>query len=127
MTRRTTGVWVTIAVLAAMLGVLTPASAAAVKAKETGVRYTAKTVKVPRAIVRRNLIGISADGIFKFKRAAGPLARLKVDSVMLLEGSAAGTVTALITEHGQLIVVTRDAPLAAIVSSGSISFSGVPE
>ena len=93
----------------------------------SAVTYTPNTVVVPRNVVIANLIGIGPGGTFKFKRAAGPLAQLKVGSVMLLEGSAAGTVTALQTEQGQLIVTTRDAPLAAIVSSGSISFSGTPD
>ncbi|HTW09532.1 MAG TPA: hypothetical protein VME46_18640 [Acidimicrobiales bacterium] len=93
----------------------------------SGLTYTANTVVVPRNVVSANLIGIGPGGTFKFRHAAGPLAKLRVGSVMLLEGSAAGTVTALNTRSGQLIVVTRDAPLAAIVSSGSISFSGTPD
>ena len=93
----------------------------------SAVVYTPATVVVPRNVVSANLIGIGPGGTFKFKRAAGPLAQLKVGSVMLLEGAAAGTVTALQTEQGELIVTTRDAPLAAIVSSGSISFSGTPD
>ena len=94
---------------------------------DSGVTYTANTVVVPRDVVSANLIGIGSGGTFRFKRPAGPLAKLKVGSVMLLEGSAAGTVTAISTQSGQLTVVTRDAPLAAIVSSGSISFSGTPD
>jgi hypothetical protein len=93
----------------------------------SAVVYTPATVVVPRNVVSANLIGIGPGGTFKFKRAAGPLAQLKVGSVMLLEGSAAGTVTALRAQKSQLIVTTRDAPLAAIVSSGSISFSGTPD
>ncbi len=91
------------------------------------VTYTPNTVVIPRNVVSANLIRISQGGTFTFRRAAGPLARLKVGSVMLLEGSAAGTVVALRAQDGQLVVVTRDAPLAAIVSSGSISFSGAPD
>jgi len=93
----------------------------------SGLTYTPNTVVIPRDVVAANLIGIAPGGTFKFKRAAGPLAQLKVGSVMLLEGSAVGTVTSLSTQHGQLVVVTRDAPLAAFVSSGSISFSGTPD
>ena len=107
---------------AAAAGRLMPAAQVA-----SEVTYTANTVVIPRNVVSTNLIGIGPGGTFKFRRAAGPLAQLKVGSVMLLEGSAAGTVTALQTEHGQLTVTTRDAPLAAIVSSGSISFSGTPD
>jgi hypothetical protein len=126
MTRRSTGVWVTVAVLAALMCVLTSVSAAAVKAKETGVHYTAKTVKVPRAIVRRNLIGISADGIFKFKHAAGSLGRLKRGKVMLLQGSDALVVAAITHSHGKLLVHTKPATLTDVLSAGKIQFSGVP-
>jgi hypothetical protein len=101
-----------------------PQSAAQVA---NAVTYTPNTVVVPRNVVSANLVGIGPGGTFKFKRAAGALAQLKVGSVMLLEGSAAGIVTSLRTEQGQLIVTTRDAPLAAIVSSGSISFSATPD
>lgn len=92
-----------------------------------GVTYTRKTVVIPRKVVRANLVGIAPGGVFKFRHRAGPLRRLKVGSVMLLQGSAAGTVTAITTQHGRLIVKTRDAPLAAIVKSGSISYSGRPD
>jgi hypothetical protein len=92
-----------------------------------GITYAPNTVVIPRSVVSANLIGISPGGTFRFKRAAGPLAQLKVGSVMLLEGSAAGTVVSLQTLDGQLVVATRDAPLAAIVSSGAISFSGTPD
>jgi hypothetical protein len=93
----------------------------------SGITYTPNTVVIPRSVVAANLIGIASGGTFKFKHAAGPLAQLKVGSVMLLEGSSAGIVTSLTTQHGRLTVVTRDAPLAAFVSSGSISFSGAPD
>jgi hypothetical protein len=126
MTRRTTGVLVTIVVLAATLGVLTSASSAAIRAKETGVHYTAKTVRVDRATVRRNLAGISADGIFKFKHAAGALRQLKRGKVMLLQGSDALMVTALTHSHGKLLVHTKPASLTDVLSSGKIQFSGAP-
>ena len=46
---------------------------------------------------------------------------------MLLEGSARRYRGRPPVQDGQLIVVTRDAPLTAIVSSGAISFSGAPD
>ena len=103
--------------MAADASVSASGSSAAVQVAR-GLRYAPKTVAIPRAVVKANLIGIAPGGVFKFRRAAGPLGRLKVGSVMLLQGSAAGIVTALHAKHGQLIVKTRDAPLAAIVKSG---------
>ncbi len=104
-----------------------PAGSPSATQVASGLVYTPNTVVVPRDVVSANLIGTGPGGTFTFKRAAGPLARLKVGSVMLLEGWAAGTVTALRAQHGQLTVLTRDAPLSAFVSSGSISFSGTPD
>lgn len=129
-----------VALSAVCIGLAAPGSALAAAAAQSagasasapavqiarGLRYAPKTVVIPRNVVRANLIGIAPGGVFKFKRAAGPLARLKVGSVMLLQGSAAGRVTALHVKHGHLIVKTHDAPLTTIVKSGSISFSGRP-
>jgi hypothetical protein len=128
MTRRTTRVLLTF-VLAALAGLgclSASASAASVKSKESGVRFTSKTITVSRAIVRKNLVGISADGIFKFKHAAGPLAKLKRGKVMLLQGSDALLVTSIGHSHGKLLVHTKPAMITDVISKGHIAFSGVP-
>jgi hypothetical protein len=129
MTRRTIGVLVTF-VLAALLGlgcVSALASAASIKSRESGVRFTSKTITVSRATVRKNLIGISADGIFKFKHAAGPLAKLKRGKVMLLQGSDALLVTGIAHSHGKLLVDTKPAAITDVISQGHIAFSGAPD
>src|SRR5581483_135471 len=54
--------------------------------KESNVKLTAKTVEIDRATVKQNLLGIASDGTFKFKKAAGSLAKLEVGKVMLLQG-----------------------------------------
>jgi hypothetical protein len=126
MPRRITGVLVVVAVFVGAAGGCAPAALAAIKARETGLQYTAKTVKVARSVVRRNLIGISADGIFKFKHATGALSGLKRGKVMLLEGSDALLVTAISHSHGKLLVHTKHAGLTDVLSKGTISFSGAP-
>jgi hypothetical protein len=115
-----------LAALAGLGGLSASASAAPVKSKESGVRFTSKTITVSRAIVRKNLVGISADGIFKFKHAAGPLAKLKPGKVMLLQGSDALLVTSLGHSHGKLLVHTKPAMITDVISKGHIAFSGVP-
>ena len=102
------------------------ASLAAIKSKESGVRLTSKTITVSRATVRKNLVGISADGIFKFKHANGALARLKAGKVMLLQGSDALIITRIAHSHGKLLVHTKPAALTDVISKGQISFSGAP-
>jgi hypothetical protein len=128
MTRRTIGVLVTLmfAGLAALSCLSAPASAAPVKSRESGIRFTSKTITVSRAIVRKNLVGISADGIFKFKHAAGPLAKLKRGKVMLLQGSDALLVTTIGHSRGKLLVSTKPAAITDVISKGHIAFSGVP-
>jgi hypothetical protein len=93
---------------------------------ETGIHFTSNTIVVPKATVTHNLIGVSANGIFKFKRAAGPLAALKPGKVMLLQGSDAVVVTSIGHSHGQLLVHTKAASLAQLIKSGKIAFSGAP-
>lgn len=103
------------------------ASAASIKSRESGVRFTSKTITVSRATVRKNLIGISADGIFKFEHAAGPLAKLKRGKVMLLQGSDALLVTGIAHSHGKLLVDTKPAAITDVISQGHIAFSGAPD
>jgi hypothetical protein len=91
------------------------------------VTYTSKTVVIPRSVVQANLIGIAPGGIFKFKHAAGPLANLKVGSVMLLQGSSAGIVTKVQTQGGKLIVTTKNAQPGDVIKSGTIPFASTPD
>jgi hypothetical protein len=100
--------------------------AAAVKSHETGIRFTANTIEVPKAIVSRNLLGISKSGVFKFRRAAGALARLKPGKVMFLQGSDALLVTRVARSHGRLLISTKPASLPQLIKSGKLTFSGAP-
>jgi hypothetical protein len=103
-----------------------PLSAPAAHAADS-ITYTSKTVVIPRSVVRANLIGIAPGGIFKFKHAAGPLAKLKVGSVMLLRGSSAGIVTKVQRRGGKLLVTTKDAQPGDVIKSGTIAFASTPD
>jgi hypothetical protein len=97
-----------------------------VKSAETGIKYTSKTIAIPRSTVKHDLLGISAAGVFKFKHASGPLAKLKKGKVMLLQGADALLVTGISHSGGDLLVTTKPAGLTDVISSGKISFSGTP-
>lgn len=89
--------------------------------------YAPDTVVIPRAVVSAQLIGIAPGGVFKFRRAVGPLARLSAGKVMVLQGSAAGIVTSVQTRNHQLIVTTRDATLGQVVQSGTLAINVAPD
>lgn len=101
-------------------------AAPAISSSETGIRFTANTVAIPSATVHKYLIGVSATGVFKFKQAAGPLAKLKAGKVMFLEGSDALVVTKISHSGSQLLVSTKPATLTQLISAGKINFSGEP-
>jgi hypothetical protein len=103
------------------------AGTAPATSKVKGLTYKSNVVVIPRKVVNANLIGIAPGPSFKFKRAAGPLKRVRVGRVMLLQGSGAGTVTKVMHTKGRLIVLTRDAPLTSIIKSGNITYSGQPD
>jgi hypothetical protein len=108
-------------------GIAESASKARTAAAAGALAYTSNTVVIPRAVVRAQLIGIAPGGVFKFKQAAGPVARLKPGKVMLLQGSAAGIVTAVQTQNHHLIVRTRNATLGQVVRSGTIAINVAPD
>jgi hypothetical protein len=93
---------------------------------ETGVKFTSKTIVVPKRTVKKDLIGVSAKGEFKFKRPAGVLAKLKPGKIMLLKGSDAVLVTKVRHSHGKLLVYTKAASLPQLIKAGKITFSGAP-
>lgn len=116
--------------LLAVIGMaMTTASASAIglHSSESGVRFSSKTISVSRAVVRQNLVGIARNGTFKFKRAVGPLARLRPGNVMLLQGADALLVTKVKHSHGQLLVSTRAASVSDVISQGHVTFSGTPD
>jgi hypothetical protein len=109
-------------VAAAILALVVPATGASAATK---VAYTSKTVVVDAATVKKNLIGVSTDGkTFKFKRAAGALAKLTAGKVMLLKGTDAVIVTKVSRSKGNLLVATKAATLPDVVKSADIDFKG---
>jgi hypothetical protein len=103
------------------------AGAAGLHSTTNGVRFTSKTIVIPRAVVRKNLIGIARNGTFKFKHAAGALSRLRVGKVMLLQGADAVVVTKIKRQHGALLVATKAAKVTDVLSRGRVKFSGTPD
>jgi hypothetical protein len=99
---------------------------APISSSETGIRFTSNTVAIPSATVHSDLIAVSKTGVFKFKRAAGPLARLKPGKVMFLKGSDALLVTKISHSGHQLLVSTKPASLPQLIKAGKIKFSGKP-
>lgn len=101
-----------------------PASARA----STSIVLTKNTVTVSRATVKKNLVGVARDGsTFKFKRAAGALAKLRAGKVMLLQGSDAAVVTKVRRSGGRLLVTTKPAKITDVVQSGRLVSSGPPD
>ena len=96
-----------------------PSAAPPSKSAQSGVQLSAKTVLIPRSLARRNLLGVARDGTFKFRRAAGALARLKPGKVMLLEGSDAAIVKSVGHKRGRLLVHTKPAQLSDVISERS--------
>jgi hypothetical protein len=107
-------------------GVQSGNAAAPIASSETGIRFTSKTVAIPSSTVHHYLIGVSKIGVFKFKRAAGALARLKPGKVMFLKGSDALLVTRISHSGHQLLVSTKPASLPQLIKAGKIKFSGKP-
>ncbi len=68
--------------------------------------------------MHRNLNGLSADGIFKFRHAVGALAKLRPGKVMLLQGSDALMITSIGHSHGKLLVHTKAAALTDVRMTG---------
>lgn len=132
--RRLVGALAMVVLLGGITGVPTQArpqvarrtAAAGVRSSETGIRFTSKTVVIPSSIVHRDLIGVSKAGVFKFKRAAGPLARLKRGKVMFLKGSDALVVTRIKHSGHHLLVYTKAASLPQLIKAGKVTFSGKP-
>jgi hypothetical protein len=141
MSRKFIGIAVAAALVASMGSVVPVASAARSKpvtvaatqpapitSKETGIRFTSKTISVDRTTVTQNLIGIASDGTFKFRAAAGAIAKLKAGKVMLLQGSDARLVSSVAHGKGTVVLVhTKPAVMTDVISSGHITFAGSPD
>jgi len=101
------------------------------------VHFKAGVVKVSRATVQHDLIGIAdktggtkkkpvVEGVFEFKSASGPLAHVHKGSVVLLQGSNVLMVESVAHKGGKLLLTTIPAELTQLVSSGKFTFNGAP-
>jgi hypothetical protein len=97
-----------------------------ISSKETGIKFTSKTVVINRATVAKYLLGVAPDGTFKFKSSTGPLTKLAAGKVMLLQGADALLVTSITHSKQNLLVHTKTAAISDLISSGHITFSGAP-
>lgn len=110
-------------------GILTAAKrrkARPLRATTSGVRLTSKVVGLSPSLVRRELIGVSANGTFAFRGRGGAIARLRKGKVMVIPGINALKVTGLSRAHGRILVHTVEAKLPDVLKSGRITFSGAP-
>lgn len=109
---------------ARMHGVRLLRSLRAVAVHESGITFAHGTVTISRSFVTANLAGVSAAGVYEFKRSGGPLSALHKGSVMILQGSDAVVVTSIGHRAGHLLVSSRAATLGQVISSGKITFNG---
>ncbi|MGA8681674.1 MAG: hypothetical protein WB592_14440 [Acidimicrobiales bacterium] len=91
---------------------------------KTQVTYTSRTVAVPAAMVRSDLVGVSGSGsTYTFSSDSGPLAQLAPGKVMLLEGFDVAVVASVDHAGGDLVVHTTPATITDLVQSGTIAVS----
>jgi hypothetical protein len=115
--------------LAAALGALSFAAPGdGVGFAATGVVLTSRTVVVPPALVKQELVKVVGQGSeYEFRGDPAPLSSLGPGKVLLLEGLDAGVVTGLRHVSGNLVVDTTPATLTDIVRSGTIAAAGKPD
>jgi hypothetical protein len=98
-----------------------PASSSGTQA--VGVQFSPQTVVVPSATVTAALRSVSPDGsTYTFSSRTGALARLKVGSVMLLQGITARVVTSATEGPTGFVVVTTPASLTDLITNGTLSW-----
>jgi hypothetical protein len=89
---------------------------------------TPNTVVISPALVRSDLVAVSADGsTYTFSSSSGPFGQLKPGKVLLLEGFDAAVVTRVQHSGAKLVVGTTPATLQDVVQSGNIDVSTPPD
>jgi hypothetical protein len=90
----------------------------------SGIQFSPMAVDVPASTVRSSLQSISPDGaVFSFSSSSGTLAKLQVGSIMLLEGTALRTVTAISHSGSRLVVTTGPAALTDLLTNGQLTWN----
>src|SRR5438874_11326128 len=81
-------------------------------AAASSIRYTSRTIVVPRGTVKRYLVGVSLDGRkFKFSKLGGALARLKPGTELLLQAIEVQDVKKIARVKDKFVVARRPASL----------------
>lgn len=90
----------------------------------TKLTLSSKTIEVPSSLVK----SVSADGsIYTFSSGGGPLAKVAVGKVILIEGLDAIVVTSVRHSGSQLIVGAAPAAIGDLVEAGVLKVKGPPD
>lgn len=117
---------VALVVLAACAPAANARKSQPLRGKAIGIRLASKVITLSPTLVRRQLVGVSADGTYEFKHAVGPIAALREGKVMLITGLDALDVTRIAHSQGMLLVHTKTATLTDLIKSGRLTFGGTP-
>jgi hypothetical protein len=88
------------------------------------ITYTSRTVEIPTATVKSQLLSVSKDGsTYTFKGKNGALKHLAKGKVMLLDKLAVRDVTKTSTSHGHFVVESNPAALTDLIANGTLDWS----
>jgi hypothetical protein len=90
----------------------------------TELTLTSKTIEVPSSWLK----SVTAGGAtYTFANASGPLAKVAVGKVILIEGQDAIVVTSVKRSGSQLIVGAAPASIGDVIESGQLKVTGPPD
>ncbi|MGP8205844.1 MAG: hypothetical protein ACLQVK_07250 [Acidimicrobiales bacterium] len=90
----------------------------------TDFTLTSKTIQVPSSLLK----SVTAGGAtYTFAGTGGPLAKVAVGKVVLIEGEDAIVVTSVKRSGGQLIVGAAPASIGDVIESGQLKVTGAPD
>lgn len=108
----------------ALLGAAAVTGTGAADARATGITYTSKTVLVPTATLKSQLLSVSPNGAtYTFRSAKGVLSKIKSGKVMLLQNLAVRDVTKTATSKGHLVVSSKPSAITDLISNGTLAWS----
>jgi len=90
----------------------------------TDLTLTSKTIEVPSSLLK----SVTGGGTtYTFSSASGPLAKVAVGKVILIEGQDAIVVTSVKHAAGQLVVGAAPASIGDVIESGQLKVTGPPD
>jgi len=90
----------------------------------TDLTLTSKTIEVPSSLLK----SVTGGGTtYTFSSASGPLAKVAVGKVILIEGQDAIVVTSVKHAGGQLVVGAAPASIGDVIESGQLKVTGPPD